>query len=143
MAAHGRQGRWHACVLAVLLCLHAVLAAPGGDAPSNAVASSGGVSFSMESGDVTSMVVSAGGSSDVALRGEPIQLVRPTAQGDGLEVTPEGVAFLRSLPPHLPLHVVGVVGPFHGGKSFLLNQIMGRPGFRTGVNVNPTTKVQW
>ena len=144
MAIRAPRGRFCASALGVLLlCMHAASAAAGTGAQAGGVVtrSEQASAFSLASDEVTDMVVGAGGTSEVALRNEPIQLVRPLAQGDGLEVTPEGAAFLRSLPSHLPLHVVGVVGPFHGGKSFLLNQIMGRQGFRTGVNVNPTTKV--
>jgi hypothetical protein len=43
--------------------------------------------------------------------------------------------------------VVGAVGPFHSGKSFLLNQLMENPsssitpGFQLGPTTDPQTKV--
>lgn len=40
--------------------------------------------------------------------------------------------------------MVGVLGTFHTGKSFLLNQMMGRMGgFETGPTVRPTTEGLW
>lgn len=71
-------------------------------------------------------------------RDEPVQLVRPTATGE-LELVPAGVELLKSFGGvH---HPVAVVGPFHSGKSFLLNKLMGRTkGFDTGATVNPTTQ---
>ena len=71
-------------------------------------------------------------------RDEPIQLVRRTKAGT-LELVPEGLQVLRSFSGvH---HTVAVVGPFHSGKSFMLNKLMGRTrGFDTGGTVNPTTE---
>jgi GTPase SAR1 family protein len=40
------------------------------------------------------------------------------------------------------LAVVTVVGPFHSGKSFLLNQLMEKThGFQIGPTVEPSTRV--
>lgn len=40
--------------------------------------------------------------------------------------------------------VVGVVGPFHSGKSFLLNQLMSKPaGFQVGPTVAAETMGLW
>jgi hypothetical protein len=71
-------------------------------------------------------------------RDEPVQLVRRSASGD-LELVAEGVELLRSFSGvH---HPVAVVGPFHSGKSFMLNKLMGRTtGFATGATVDPTTE---
>ena len=67
--------------------------------------------------------------------------VRPDGNG-GLEVVPEGIKFLQSLSGEF--EVVGVVGTFHTGKSFLLNQLMGRThGFELGPTVRPTTEGLW
>jgi hypothetical protein len=47
----------------------------------------------------------------------------------------------------MPMDVVAVVGPFHSGKSFLLNSLMGKSrsvdGFKLGYSVEPTTKGIW
>jgi hypothetical protein len=44
------------------------------------------------------------------------------------------------------VHIVAVVGPFHTGKSFLLNQLMGMKdgnGFSIGPTTKPSTKGAW
>lgn len=52
------------------------------------------------------------------------------------------MAFLDSLEGRF--EVVSVVGTFHTGKSFLLNQLMGRTaGFQLGPTVRPTTEGLW
>lgn len=38
--------------------------------------------------------------------------------------------------------VIGVVGPFHSGKSFLLNQLMDIPSSSPGFQLGPTTDAQ-
>lgn len=43
-----------------------------------------------------------------------------------------------------PVAVVAVVGKFHSGKSFLLNQLMGKQsGFGIGPSVQPHTMGIW
>lgn len=71
----------------------------------------------------------------------PVQIVRPDGRG-GLEVVESGLQFLNELVGGY--EVVGVLGTFHTGKSFLLNQMMGRMGgFETGPTVRPTTEGLW
>ena len=96
--------------------------------------------FSMALERVNALAESTTGTAVNEYRPRPVQLVRPSEDGSGLEVVPEGLAYLRNLT--VPLHVVGVVGPYHGGKSFLMNQIMGVHGFKTATDVDPTTKAR-
>jgi len=68
------------------------------------------------------------------------------AGSDGkLRLVQESVERLHAL--RLPMDVVAVVGPFHSGKSFLLNSLMGKSssvdGFKLGYSVEPTTKGIW
>eukprot|EP00976_Prorocentrum_cordatum_P039844 809861-Prorocentrum_minimum.AAC.2 len=73
---------------------------------------------------------------------EPLQLV--TADGETLRVVEHNLLKLKSI--SVPLHVIAVVGPFHSGKSYLLNRLMGLKkdeGFKLGYTVNPTTKGIW
>ena len=144
-----------ACMLlvaAALLCeaVQAEGAEPAAAGSNTAVAvphtGGGGVANFIVSPSASAAVVAADEADKTKVannfREQSIQLVRPRADGDGLEVVPEGIAFLRGLPATAHIHVVGVVGPFHGGKSFLLNQLLGHHGFKTGTDVNPTTKVR-
>ncbi|KAL6055593.1 guanylate-binding protein 5 isoform X1 [Balamuthia mandrillaris] len=74
--------------------------------------------------------------------GKAVQLVRPEPYHRGLEVVEEGLAVLESMTE--PVAIVGVVGPFKTGKSFLLNQLMGRSeGFTIGPTVDPATTGLW
>jgi hypothetical protein len=75
--------------------------------------------------------------------GAPIQLVRPDATHTLLEPVEEGLAVLARI--REPVHVVSVVGPYHSGKSFLLNQLLGVPtqeGFNLGQTTRATTEVR-
>ena len=63
-----------------------------------------------------------------------------------MELAPEGVAFLRSLPKELPVAPVVVMGPYRSGKSFLLNQLLGvgcEEGFGVGHTRDTQTKGVW
>ena len=73
----------------------------------------------------------------------PIQLVRPNPNGhEQLEVVEEGLKHLASVPS--PLALIAVVGKFHTGKSFLLNQVMHKQtGFGVGKTVRPETMGIW
>ena len=58
---------------------------------------------------------------------EPFQIVRPSrkAHGErtgGVEVVPGGIARLRAI--DRPVAVVGIVGPYHSGKSLLQNLLL-------------------
>lgn len=73
---------------------------------------------------------------------EPIQLVRPDREHKMLEVIEENLSFLHQVPA--PLAVVAVVGTFHSGKSFLMNQLMRKgSGFGVGPSVQPETMGIW
>lgn len=74
--------------------------------------------------------------------GTPLQLV--DAQGETLVLVEQNVHTLKAY--GAALDVVAVVGPFHSGKSYLLNRIMGLgegAGFDLGYTVDPTTKGIW
>lgn len=73
----------------------------------------------------------------------PIQLVRPDPhQHKMLEVITDNIRHLHYIGS--AVSVVAVVGKFHSGKSFLLNQLMGKPdGFGIGPTVRPHTMGIW
>ncbi len=52
----------------------------------------------------------------------PFQLVRPTSDHQNLEIVEEGLHVLGNITS--PVAVIGVVGPYHTGKSFLLNSLI-------------------
>ena len=73
---------------------------------------------------------------------EPVQLVKPDYEHQRLEVIEENVDLLNSIAGAVA--VVAVVGPFHSGKSFLMNQLMGKSnGFGIGKYVDPKTMGIW
>uniref|UniRef100_A0A1X7U5G1 GB1/RHD3-type G domain-containing protein n=1 Tax=Amphimedon queenslandica TaxID=400682 RepID=A0A1X7U5G1_AMPQE len=75
---------------------------------------------------------------------EPIQLVRPDPDHHKLlEVVSENVRHLHYITSSVA--VVAVVGKYHSGKSFLLNQLMGKGerGFSIGPTVRPQTMGIW
>lgn len=72
----------------------------------------------------------------------PIQLVRPAANHRDLELVESNLMMLRKLRD--PVAMVAVVGKFHSGKSFLMNQLMGKStGFGIGPSVQPKTMGIW
>jgi len=72
----------------------------------------------------------------------PIQIVRPAANHRDLELVESNLALLRKLRD--PVAMVAVVGKFHSGKSFLMNQLMGKSaGFGIGPSVQPKTMGIW
>jgi len=73
----------------------------------------------------------------------PIQLVRPdSARHQNLEIVASNVKFLYHI--NSALAVVAVVGKYHSGKSFLLNQLMKKQrGFGVGPTVRPETMGIW
>lgn len=94
----------------------------------------------------------------------PLQLVRPDHQHKKLVCTRYLVFFIDTLtqdmsPSHQviveenlkylyalnqPVATVSVVGKFHSGKSFLMNQLMGKSnGFGIGPTITPTTMGIW
>lgn len=78
-----------------------------------------------------------------ALPDKPVQLVRPDPQHHlKLEIVEENVRHLHHI--NTAVAVVAVVGKFHSGKSFLLNQLMGKTeGFGIGPYVRPQTMGIW
>ena len=73
----------------------------------------------------------------------PLQLIRPDPHHHRkLEIISSNVKHLHHI--HTAVAVVAVVGKFHSGKSFLLNQLMGkREGFGVGPSVRPETMGIW
>lgn len=72
----------------------------------------------------------------------PIQLVKPAANHRDLELVESNLMLLRKL--RGPVAMVAVVGKFHSGKSFLMNQLMGKSvGFGIGPSVQPKTMGIW
>ena len=76
-------------------------------------------------------------------RDQPVQLLRPDPVDHvNLQVVESGLAYLSRVQG--PVAVVAVVGKFHTGKSFLLNQLMGKQqGFGVGPTVQPETMGVW
>ena len=69
----------------------------------------------------------------------PLQLVQPDpTKHKKLELVAQNVKHLYHI--NTAVAVVAVVGKFHSGKSFLLNQLMGKPG--TGFTIGPTVRPQ-
>ena len=73
----------------------------------------------------------------------PIQLIHPDPNHHrNLEIISSNVKHLHQI--HTAVAVVAVVGKFHSGKSFLLNQLMGKQnGFGVGPSVRPETMGIW
>lgn len=73
----------------------------------------------------------------------PIQLLRPDpVHHRKLELVDRNVQHLHHIKSAVA--VVAVVGKFHSGKSFLLNQLMGKQeGFGVGPSVRPQTMGIW
>ena len=78
-----------------------------------------------------------------SLPDKPVQLVRPDPQHHlKLEIVEENVKHLHHI--KTAVAVIAVVGKFHSGKSFLLNQLMGKTeGFGIGPYVRPQTMGIW
>lgn len=72
----------------------------------------------------------------------PLQLVKPAANHRDLELVEHNLMLLKKLQG--PVAIVAVVGKFHSGKSFLMNQLMGKSaGFGVGPSVQPKTMGIW
>ena len=73
----------------------------------------------------------------------PLQLVKPDPdEHKKLVLVDENIRHLHYLKGGVA--VVAVVGKFHSGKSFLLNQLMGKhDGFGIGPTVRPQTMGIW
>jgi len=80
--------------------------------------------------------------------GHAIQIVKPNADHTSLEVVEENLRILSRVPTNSEgVSVISVVGPYHSGKSFLLNQLVemhgSKPAFKIGPTVNPETLGIW
>lgn len=72
----------------------------------------------------------------------PFQVVRPTANHSSMLPVPDGLARLASHPSSIA--IISVVGPFHSGKSFLLNALLGDTKvFQIGRKTSPETEGIW
>mmetsp|Transcript_64893 Transcript_64893/g.120751 ORF Transcript_64893/g.120751 Transcript_64893/m.120751 type:complete len:863 (-) Transcript_64893:164-2752(-) len=72
----------------------------------------------------------------------PFQVVQPTANHSSMVPVAEGLAKLSEHDQKIA--VVSVVGPYHSGKSFLLNSLMGSPmAFKIGPKTSPETMGLW
>ena len=74
---------------------------------------------------------------------KPLQLVRPDpVNHKNLVLVEKNLKYLHHIDGAVA--VVAVVGKFHSGKSFLLNQLMGKSGgFGVGSYVEPKTMGIW
>jgi hypothetical protein len=74
----------------------------------------------------------------------PVQLVRPNKDHTGFEVVKDTLAQLTSLGRQKKIALVSVVGPYHSGKSFLLNALIGQTNvFSIGPKTSPETMGLW
>ena len=77
----------------------------------------------------------------------PMQLARPNKDHTGYEVVPETLSRLiqpGGNPDSKRIAVVSVVGPYHSGKSFLLNALIGQTSvFSVGPKTSPETMGLW
>ncbi|KAF4660541.1 hypothetical protein FOL47_007104, partial [Perkinsus chesapeaki] len=74
----------------------------------------------------------------------PVQVVRPSKDHNNLQVVPESINLLRSASQRRPISVISVVGPYHSGKSFLLNSLLQKPStFSVGPKTSPQTLGIW
>eukprot|EP00250_Pteridium_aquilinum_P028054 c36517_g1_i1 orf=1-729(-) len=87
-----------------------------------------------KSSDVSSLVTT--------INEEPMQLLRPGKGHDRLELSEIVLEKLATIED--PVSIVGIVGPYHCGKSFLLNVFLNSThGFPVGVKPEPETRGIW
>lgn len=73
---------------------------------------------------------------------KPLQIVKPSHDHRRLIIHQENIKAIAKIKG--PVATVGVVGKFHSGKSFLMNQLMGKTqGFGIGPSVRPETMGIW
>ena len=73
-----------------------------------------------------------------------MQLLRPSDDHESLEVTEHLARLFESPVADAKIAVVSVVGPYHSGKSFLLNSLIGRTDiFSVGPKTAPQTLGVW
>ena len=74
----------------------------------------------------------------------PLQIVKPNGAHTGFEVVKETLAQLTSLGRSKKIAIISVVGPYHSGKSFLLNALIGKTDvFSVGPKTSPETMGLW
>lgn len=74
--------------------------------------------------------------------GKPFQIIQPTLDHLSMRVNAGNLARLSTI-LH-PISIVSVVGPYHSGKSFLLNSMLGDMGaFSIGPKISPETMGIW
>eukprot|EP00929_Paragymnodinium_shiwhaense_P102316 TRINITY_DN6551_c0_g1_i1.p1 TRINITY_DN6551_c0_g1~~TRINITY_DN6551_c0_g1_i1.p1 ORF type:complete len:862 (-),score=241.15 TRINITY_DN6551_c0_g1_i1:302-2887(-) len=73
---------------------------------------------------------------------EPFQVVQPTPDHSSMVLVADA---LRTLSRHdANISILSVVGPYHSGKSFLLNSLVGEPKvFQVGRKTSPETMGIW
>jgi len=72
----------------------------------------------------------------------PFQIVKPSADHTGIQPVMEGLSRLGEVDAQIA--VLSVVGPYHSGKSFLLNALVGNPEvFSIGKLTSPETMGIW
>uniref|UniRef100_A0A224YRT1 Interferon-induced guanylate-binding protein 2-like n=1 Tax=Rhipicephalus zambeziensis TaxID=60191 RepID=A0A224YRT1_9ACAR len=77
-----------------------------------------------------------------ALNDAPVQIIKPSEDHKMLIVDKENIKAISKIKG--PVATIGVVGKFHSGKSFLMNQLMGKTkGFGIGPSVRPETMGIW
>lgn len=85
---------------------------------------------------------SALGQSTPMADGQPLSLLRYDAQSKRFEIGTEAIRTLESISG--PVGVIAVCGRARQGKSFILNQLLGKMGgFQVGPSVRPCTKGLW
>ena len=85
---------------------------------------------------------SALGQSAPMADGKPLSLLRYDAESKMFEIGMEAIRTLESIPG--PVGVIAVCGRARQGKSFILNQLLGKMGgFQVGPSVRPCTKGLW
>ncbi|XP_037523747.1 guanylate-binding protein 1 isoform X1 [Rhipicephalus sanguineus] len=77
-----------------------------------------------------------------ALNDAPVQIIKPSEDHKTLIIDKENIKAIYKIKG--PVATIGVVGKFHSGKSFLMNQLMGKTkGFGIGPSVQPETMGIW
>ncbi|XP_065311128.1 uncharacterized protein [Dermacentor albipictus] len=72
----------------------------------------------------------------------PVQIIKPSDDHKKLIIDKENIKAISKI--RGPVATIGVVGKFHSGKSFLMNQLMGKTkGFGIGPSVRPETMGIW
>ncbi|KAH3732735.1 guanylate-binding protein 2 [Pelomyxa schiedti] len=74
---------------------------------------------------------------------KPVQIIRPNAAHTSLEVLDDNLRMIaRQSACDAGVAVISVVGPYHSGKSFLLNQLVEMFGSKASFDIGPTVSPQ-